>query len=87
MKIYIGSDHAGYELKEKLKTYIQSLNIEIIDKVLYRKAGGIKRFKAVLKYYWSYIRVQVRSFIVLILEKFHLKIFLKNLLRGGASKY
>ncbi|HAQ02806.1 TPA: ribose-5-phosphate isomerase [Candidatus Nomurabacteria bacterium] len=32
MKIYIGSDHAGYELKEKLKTYIQSLNIEIIDK-------------------------------------------------------
>lgn len=32
MKIYIGSDHAGYELKEKLKTYIQSLNIEVIDK-------------------------------------------------------
>ncbi len=32
MKIYIGSDHAGYELKEKLKTYIQSLNIEIVDK-------------------------------------------------------
>ena len=32
MKIQIGSDHAGYELKEKLKTYIQSLNIEIIDK-------------------------------------------------------
>lgn len=32
MKIYIGSDHAGYELKEKLKAYIQSLNIEIVDK-------------------------------------------------------
>jgi ribose 5-phosphate isomerase B len=32
MKIYIGSDHAGYELKEKLKTYIQSLNIEVVDK-------------------------------------------------------
>ena len=32
MKIYIGSDHAGYELKEKLKTYIQSLHIEVVDK-------------------------------------------------------
>ena len=32
MKIYIGSDHAGYELKEKLKVFIQSLNFEIIDK-------------------------------------------------------
>jgi len=31
-KIYIGGDHAGYELKEKLKTYIQSLNMQIIDK-------------------------------------------------------
>lgn len=31
-KIYIGSDHAGYELKEKLKVYMQSLNIEIVDK-------------------------------------------------------
>lgn len=30
--IYIGSDHAGYELKEKLKAYIQSLNIEVVDK-------------------------------------------------------
>lgn len=32
MKIYIGSDHAGFELKEKLKTYMQSLNIEVVDK-------------------------------------------------------
>ena len=32
MRIYIGSDHAGYELKEKLKIFIQSLNIETIDK-------------------------------------------------------
>jgi ribose 5-phosphate isomerase B len=32
MNIYIGSDHAGFELKEKLKTYIQSLNIEVVDK-------------------------------------------------------
>lgn len=31
--IYIGSDHAGYELKEKLKKYIQEeLNREIDDK-------------------------------------------------------
>ena len=32
MKIYIGSDHAGYELKEKLIAYMQSLNIEVVDK-------------------------------------------------------
>ena len=32
MKIYIGSDHAGYELKEKLKAYMQTLNIEFVDK-------------------------------------------------------
>ena len=31
MKIYIGSDHAGYELKEKLKVYMQSLHIEFVD--------------------------------------------------------
>jgi ribose 5-phosphate isomerase B len=31
MKIYIGSDHAGYELKEKLKTYLSSLNHEVED--------------------------------------------------------
>lgn len=32
MKIYIGSDHAGYELKEKLKEYLMSLNYELEDK-------------------------------------------------------
>jgi len=32
MRIYIGSDHAGYELKEKLKIFIKSLNLEVIDK-------------------------------------------------------
>lgn len=32
MKIYIGSDHAGFELKNKLIEFIKSLNIEIIDK-------------------------------------------------------
>lgn len=30
-KIYIGSDHAGYQLKEKLKIYIKKLGYEIID--------------------------------------------------------
>jgi len=35
MKIYIGSDHAGYELKEKLKIYIEELGYEIEDKGAY----------------------------------------------------
>lgn len=30
--IYIGSDHAGYELKEKLKIYVQELGYQIEDK-------------------------------------------------------
>ncbi|HUC88464.1 MAG TPA: RpiB/LacA/LacB family sugar-phosphate isomerase [Candidatus Paceibacterota bacterium] len=32
MKIYIGADHAGYELKENLKTYLTGLGLEVIDK-------------------------------------------------------
>ena len=34
MKIYIGSDHTGYELKEKLKTYLPELGLgyELVDK-------------------------------------------------------
>lgn len=32
MKIYIGSDHAGYELKEKLKTYFVELGHIVEDK-------------------------------------------------------
>ena len=32
MKIYIGSDHAGYELKEKLKVYLMSIRHEVEDK-------------------------------------------------------
>ncbi|MBO8160556.1 MAG: ribose 5-phosphate isomerase B [Thermosipho sp. (in: Bacteria)] len=31
MKFAIGSDHAGFELKEKLKKYLTSKNIEVID--------------------------------------------------------
>lgn len=32
MKIYIGSDHAGYILKEKLIAYMKSLHIKVVDK-------------------------------------------------------
>ncbi len=32
MKIYIGTDHAGYELKEKLKIYFGELGHEVVDK-------------------------------------------------------
>jgi len=32
MKIYIGSDHAGYELKEKLKIFLKDLGHEVTDK-------------------------------------------------------
>lgn len=32
MKIYIGSDHAGYELKEKLKEFLVGLKYEVEDK-------------------------------------------------------
>ena len=32
MKIYIGSDHTGYELKEKLKIYLHGLSHEVEDK-------------------------------------------------------
>ena len=32
MKIYLGSDHAGFELKEKLKTYLVGLGYEMEDK-------------------------------------------------------
>lgn len=31
MKIYIGADHGGFELKENLKLYIQNLGYEIED--------------------------------------------------------
>ncbi len=35
MKIYIGSDHAGYELKEKIKIFLGDLKYEIEDKGAY----------------------------------------------------
>jgi ribose 5-phosphate isomerase B len=31
MKIFIGSDHAGFELKEKIRKYLSAKKIEIID--------------------------------------------------------
>ncbi|MCK4666582.1 ribose 5-phosphate isomerase B [Candidatus Dependentiae bacterium] len=31
MKVIIGSDHGGFELKEKIKTFLKNKNFEIID--------------------------------------------------------
>jgi len=31
MKIVIGSDHAGFEAKEKIKKFLQSLSYEVVD--------------------------------------------------------
>ena len=35
MKIYIGTDHAGFELKEELKIFLGSLGCEVEDKGAY----------------------------------------------------
>lgn len=40
MKIYIGSDHAGYELKEKLKVYLGELGHEVEDKGAFEYKEG-----------------------------------------------
>jgi len=47
MKIFIGSDHAGYELKEKIKKYLglsrngeDELNYEVIDKGAFEYKEG-----------------------------------------------
>jgi len=34
--IYIGSDHAGYELKEKLKVYLVEMGYKVTDKGAYK---------------------------------------------------
>lgn len=31
MKVVVGSDHAGFELKETVKQYLESKNIEVVD--------------------------------------------------------
>ena len=31
MKIYLGTDHAGFELKEQVKTYLKENNFEVAD--------------------------------------------------------
>jgi ribose 5-phosphate isomerase B len=31
MKIALGSDHGGYQLKENLKEYLKEMNVEYID--------------------------------------------------------
>lgn len=31
MKIAIGADHAGYEVKEKIKTQLAEMNLEVVD--------------------------------------------------------
>ncbi len=35
MKIYIGTDHAGFELKEELKKFLEDLGCEVEDKGAY----------------------------------------------------
>ena len=31
MKVFLGTDHAGFELKEKIKSYLQELGYEVED--------------------------------------------------------
>ena len=35
MKIAIGSDHAGFEIKEEIKSFLTSLNIDFVDSGAY----------------------------------------------------
>lgn len=37
MKIHLGADHAGYDLKEKLKTFLESLGHEVVDHGAFEK--------------------------------------------------
>lgn len=38
--IYIGSDHAGYELKEKLKVFLTESNYKVVDKGAFKLDPG-----------------------------------------------
>lgn len=38
--IYIGSDHAGYELKEKLKVFLTKSNYKVVDKGAFKLDPG-----------------------------------------------
>lgn len=38
--IYIGSDHAGYELKEKLKVFLTESNYKVVDKGAFKLDQG-----------------------------------------------
>ena len=40
MKVFIGTDHAGFELKETLKTYLGELGYEVSDKGAFRFDEG-----------------------------------------------
>src|SRR3989344_485400 len=42
MKIFIGADHAGYDLKEKIKIYLKELELgyEIVDKGAFKYDAG-----------------------------------------------
>ena len=40
MKVFIGTDHAGFELKETLKTYLGELGYEVSDKGAFRFEEG-----------------------------------------------
>lgn len=35
MKVILGSDHGGFELKEKIKNHLENKNIKVIDKGTY----------------------------------------------------
>jgi ribose 5-phosphate isomerase B len=37
MKIYIGSDHGGFEMKEQLKSFIEGLGCQVVDFGCYSK--------------------------------------------------
>ncbi len=54
MKIYIGSDHAGFKLKEKLKPFLIKYKVQDLGNLIYNKNDdypvyGLKVAKAVSK--------------------------------------